>query len=124
VFSPRGYSLLSLSAKNDDEAKSSTNFDKRLTQLGVKTTDLRTRLTEASKEGSTVVALSKIVDTSDFVSRYLSHSSGGKVALFGRDSGSLDRHSSTVSSNLAEAEKRLNVNFFTSEQNQVIAILI
>ncbi len=113
-----------MSAKNDDETKNLSNFVERLTQLGVKTTELRTRLTETSKGGSTVVALSKISDNSNFVSRYLSHSSGGKVTLFGRDSALLDRHSSTVSSNLAEAEKRLNVNFFTLEQNQVIACLI
>jgi len=92
--------------------------------IGVKSSELRSRLTEAAEGGSTIVALSKIVDTSDFVSKYLSHSLGGKVTLFGRDSGLLDRHSSTVSSNLAEAEKRLNINFFTQDQNQVINILI
>jgi hypothetical protein len=126
VFSPRGYSLLCLSVKSSDNDVSnkfdSKNFDERLTQIGVKAAELRTRLTDCAKKCSTLVLLSKVEgDSNDFVSKFLSHSAGGKVGLFGRDSGF---RLSTVPSNLFEAEKKLDVNFFVHSNDQVFIIIM
>ena len=120
VFSPRGYSLLCLSVKSSNNLSNkfdSKNFDEQLTQIGVKAADLRSRLTDASLKCSTVVLLSKLEgESDDFVSNFLSHSAGGRVGLFGRDSGF---RLSAIPANLAEAEKKLNVNFFVQNRDQV-----
>ena len=121
VFSPRGYSLLCLSSKNEATCSSlEQNFEENLIRLGLKTGDLKTRLVTAAKSGCTLVLLTKMGgDSSDFVSRFLSHSTGGKVALFGRDVALLPRTVQNLPSNLIEAERKLDVSFFFRIQNQV-----
>ena len=121
VYSPRGYSLLCLSSTNEETGSIlEPNFDESLIRLGLKTSDLKTRLLTAAKAGSTLILLTKMGgDSSDFVARFLSHSTGGKVALFGRDLSLLPRTVQTLPPNLVEAERKLDVSFFFRIQNQV-----
>ena len=119
VFSPRGYSLLCFSVSSDGKSQpkgpgSTEALRQSLSEAGVKSTDIRTKLTAAAEKGSAVVLLSKLeVDADGFVSKHLAHSVGGSFQLFGRDA------ASASSGNLGEAEKVLDVSFFVQNCGQV-----
>jgi len=119
VFSPRGYSLLSLSAQSvPSTAEDSVDtLKQKLSQLGLKSAEDRSKLTEAAERGATVILLSKLDAVGDeFISKHLQHSVGGNFELFGRDSGG---SSSRSSNNFSEAEKVLDVNLFVHTAGQV-----
>ena len=121
VFSPRGYSLLCFSATAGQSTASAPVLTEALRQslidAGVKSSEVRTKLTTLAEQGSALVLLSKLeVDTNSFVSKHLVHSIGGNFQLFGRDSTST---SSGTSGSLSEAEKVLDVSFFAGNSGQV-----